>query len=182
MKENQMNIPDRDLNRIKELCCVLRIAEYAYYNTSVCFIDNEAYDSLKLELRELLNNNLKVNIDGCCISKNNEYNIILTSTHGIGCYEKPIKEIIDEIQNGFAISACEWVAFEVQKKLQKKVERYTDFPGISLRLLQPKTNNGLPITITIYPIDEKTVWLSGFSFEPNFLLTPEDALKCILEL
>lgn len=173
-----MNSTEYDLNRIKELFCVLRIAEYAYYNTNLCFIDNEAYDLLKIELRELLNNRF----DGCCAFTNNQYNVILTSTRGIGCYEKPIKEIIDEIQKGFAFSACEWVAFEVQKKLQNQVERYTDFPGISLRLLNSKTSNGLPIRITIFPVDEKKVLLSGFNFEPDFIVTPENAVKHILEL
>jgi hypothetical protein len=110
------------------------------------------------------------------------YVIYTSDTSGIGQTEKSIKKIISELGEGFSISSCEWVAYEVYRKLGKDVERYMDFPGIRLKLLHPNTNYGQTICIRIFSADNGKVWFSGSKCDNQLEMTPEEAVDFILDL
>lgn len=177
----------KDYLKINNLISILKIADYAYYNTACCFIGNEAYDLLKRELNFLLEKyslNTKDEINKELYNTNNvdNYVIYTSDTSGIGQTEKSIKKIISELGEGFSISSCEWVAYEVYRKLGKDIERYMDFPGIRLKLLHPNTNYGQPICIRIFSADNGKVWFSGSKCDNQLEMTPEEAVDFILDL
>lgn len=83
----------------------------------------------------------------------------------------------------FSNELCGWITYEIYKKLGDTVEHKAIFPGTGICLLNPKTIN-YPCSVYLSPVseDKVSIYYLGMERDNKIILSPEDAVKFILEL